>query len=103
MGAKQRLIKAITPRVAKGVLNKEDDMIDACTQCKAGDKAAILACEYWLKKKLYKCPKIAAVLDDVVTGIASDATRPVTEAAMSVGDKIERVKEKIKKTFKKEG
>lgn len=101
MGAKERLVKAISPKIAKQVLSKEDDMIAVCVTCKGEDKAAILSCDFWKKKKLYKCPKIADVLDEVVSGVASDAVRPVTEAAMSVGDKFERIKERLKKPFLK--
>ena len=103
-GLKTRLVKAVSPKVAKGILSKEDDMIDACIKCKGEDKAAIMACEFWKKKKIYKCPKIADVLDGVISEVANDATRPITEASMTVGDKFQKIKDKIKKPFlKKEG
>jgi hypothetical protein len=101
MSIRKKIANAIAPQVMRSVKEHLDEILNECIKCKEGDEEAIKACEYWQKKKLYRCEKVADILEKVKSDVAVDSVMPVVKGVEKVSAKITSAKDKIVEKFTK--
>jgi hypothetical protein len=102
MGIKNRVANAIAPQVIKSVNKHFEEILDECIKCKDNDQEAIKKCKYWETKTLYRCEKVADILEKVKSDVQVDTVMPVVKGVERVSAKITSAKDKLLKPFRKE-
>jgi predicted Zn-dependent protease len=105
MSIKKKIANAIAPQIVRSVTEHFDEILNECLVCKNNDEEAIKSCDYWQRKKLYRCERVADILEKVKGDVAIDTVMPVVnavdKASNTVSAKITSAKDRIKNAFTK--
>jgi hypothetical protein len=108
MSVKSRLVKAIAPKAVTEVLNRQDRIIEECMICKNNDGEAVKACEFWVRKRLHRCERVADIIEGAVNAIRTESLMPVenaivkaTEVTASAADRMKALKDRVVSKFRK--